>query len=126
MPTRQLFLVRTALMAGVAAFAGIVAFQRAQGSLGPDSFPLPLDQARYALWALAALSLAAALFLRSRLEGVSEKQRGLHLVIGWAFGEGVALFGIIQYFLGAPVSAMAVGLLAFIAALMVLPIPRAR
>jgi hypothetical protein len=48
------------------------------------------------------------------------------LVVGWALGEGVALFGTVQHFIGAPLVTMAVGLLTFVVVLLLLPIPPER
>lgn len=126
MPFKQLFIIRTALMAGVAAFAAIVTFQRSQGMSSGFAAPALLENLRYVLWALAAFAVAAALFLRGRVDAAPDRQKGMMLIIGWAFGEGVALLGTVQHFMGASLSTMAVGLVAFIAVLMILPIPRAR
>ena len=68
----------------------------------------------------------AALFLRTRVEIAPPARRGPVLVIGWALGEGVALFGIVQHFIGGPLSTMAIGLLTFVVVLLLLPIPRER
>ncbi|MFN0097530.1 MAG: hypothetical protein ACKVS7_02565 [Gemmatimonadaceae bacterium] len=126
MPSKQLFIIRTALMAGVGAFAAIVTFQRSQGMNAGFAAPEVLGNLRYVLWALAAFSVAAALFLRGRVDAAADRQKGMMLIVGWAFGEGVALLGTVQHFMGAPLSTMAVGMVAFIAVLMILPIPRAR
>ena len=131
MRAKQLFLIRIALVTGVAAFAALAAYQRSRMvnlgiALPPGGGAVPLDALRYVLWALAGAAVSGALFLRTRLETARPEQRGAFLVVGWALGEGVALFGIVQHFIGAPLSTMAVGLLAFVVALMVLPIPPGR
>ncbi len=131
MRAKQLFIIRVALVAGVGAFAALAAFQRAR--MGTVTFdliaserPVPLDYLRYILWGLAGAAVAAALFLRTRIEVASPAQRGAMLVVGWALGEGVALFGTVQHFIGAPLVTMAIGLLTFVVVLILLPIPPER
>jgi hypothetical protein len=131
MRAKQLFIIRVALVTGVAAFAALAAYQRARmgANLSLDAAPgggLPLDLLRYALWALAGVAVAIALLLRSRIESAPPARRVAMLVVGWAFGEGVALFGTVQHFVGAPLSTMALGLLTFFTVLMLLPIPPER
>ena len=131
MRAKQLFIIRIALVAGVGAFAALSAVQRAR--IGGISFdlmtserPVPLESLRYALWGLAGMAVAGALFLRTRIDVAPPAQRGAILVVGWALGEGVALFGTVQYFAGAPLVTMAVGLLTFVVVLLLLPIPAER
>lgn len=126
MPSQRLFIIRIGLMAGVFAFAGVSTYIRITGSadalLGGDV----LATLRYVLWALVAASALAALFLKPRIEAAEPARRALLLLIGWSFGEGVALFGTVLFYAGAPTSTMALGLLAFVFALLVLPVPRDR
>lgn len=126
MPSRHLFIIRIALFAGVATFAALVLYQRSQGieTLGAGE-PAIVNTMRYALWALAGSAVAAALFLRSRVEAASPAQRGGMTVIGWALGEGVALFGVVLHFIGGPISALAIGVLTFVVVLILLPVPPA-
>ncbi len=131
MRAKQLFLVRIALVTGVAAFAALAAYQRsrleaASIDVAAAGAALPLDLLRYILWGLSGAAVAAAFLLRTRLEPAAPAQRGAFLVVGWSFGEGVALFGIVQYFVGAHLSTMALGLIAFTTVLMILPIPPER
>jgi hypothetical protein len=132
MRNKQLFIIRVALVAGVFAFAALAAWQHAR--LGTNTSldltasggPVPLELLRYILWGLAGAAVAGALFLRGRIETAGPAQRGAMLVIGWALGEGVALFGTVQHFIGGPLSTMAVGLLTFVVVLLLLPIPAER
>jgi FtsH-binding integral membrane protein len=123
-PNKHLFIVRIALLAGVLAFAALATYQRAQQADTLPTVTLPLDTMRYVLWALAAAAAGAALFLKARAESAAPAQRALMTLIGWSFGEGVALFGIVQHYTGAAMSTMALGLLTFVFTLMVLPVPR--
>ncbi len=136
-PSRHLLIIRIALMTGVATFAGIVAWQRANGNLIAQRVgtELPMDGLRIALWVLAVVAVLSALWLRTRIAGArgsappstpaSAASPASMTIIGWSFGEGVALFGIMQHYLGAPLTTMAVGLLAFVVVLITLPVPRA-
>jgi hypothetical protein len=128
---KQLFIIRIALVTGVGAFAALSAFQRTRmANVSVDLMtadgPVSLDYLRYALWALAGTAVAAATFLRTRIEVAPPAQQGAMLIVGWALGEGVALFGTVQHFIGAPLVTMAVGLLTFVVVLLLLPIPPER
>ena len=89
-----------------------------------------MDGLRIALWVLAIAAVMSALWLRTRIAGMrgssgSPASPASMTIIGWSFGEGVALFGIMQHYLGAPLTTMAVGLLTFVVVLITLPVPRA-
>ncbi len=124
-PSRVLFMIRIAIAVGVGAFAAFTAFQRSRNPVSPEQFAqLPFDTLRLVLFGLAAACVLAALFLRTRMESSPPARRRLMTIIGWSFGEGVALFGIVLHFVGAPVSTMGLGLLAFVLTLLLLPVPR--
>ena len=128
MPSKHLFIIRVSLIVGVFLFAGVSAWLRASGTAPTLALtePVSLSTARYVLWALIAASTAGALFLRTRVETAPPQQRKILTLIGWMLGEGVALFGVTIYFVGGPVTSLAIGLLAFVFALMILPVPRER
>lgn len=129
-PTRTLFVIRLAFILGVTIFAAITLWMRSRP--GADAVALTGDQLpalalfRYVLWGLAGVAIAGALVLRPRLETAPPDRRGSILIVGWALGEGVALFGVTQHFIGGSVTTLAIGLIAFAAVLMVLPIPPER
>ncbi|MDH5235212.1 MAG: hypothetical protein OEW77_09640 [Gemmatimonadota bacterium] len=123
MPSRHLFIIRIALLTGVTAFAALVVYERSHGMATLGDGTRMLDTMRYALFGLAGAALVAAFFLRSRTEAAAPATRGMLTVIGWAFGEGVALYGVVQHYLGAPVSTLAVGLMTFVLVLILLPVP---
>lgn len=124
MPSKQLFIIRIALMAGVFTFAGITLFQRASGSPLTVTTTLDVGMMRYVLWALVAASMLVTLVLQGQVQSAPHNRRGLLTLIGWSFGEGVALFGIILHFLGGPVASLAIGVVGFIFSLLLLPVPR--
>lgn len=124
MPSKQLFIVRIALMAGVFTFAGITLYQRATGTPLAIESPLNVGAMRYVLWALVAASMFVTLLLQGQVQKVPFNKRGLLTLIGWSFGEGVALFGIIIHFMGGPVASLAIGIVGFVFSLLLLPVPR--
>ncbi len=124
MPSKQLFIIRIALMAGVFTFAGITIFQRASGSPLTVSTPLDVGTMRYVLWALVAASMLVTLVLQGQVQSAAHNRRGLLTLIAWSVGEGVALFGIILHFMGGPVASLAIGVVGFVFSLLLLPVPR--
>lgn len=124
MPSKQLFIIRIALMAGVFTFAGITLFQRASGSPLTVTTPMDVGTMRYVLWALVAASMLVTLVLQGQVQSAPHNRRGLLTLIGWSFGEGVALFGIILHFMGGPVASLAIGVVGFVFSLLLLPVPR--
>jgi FtsH-binding integral membrane protein len=124
MPSKQLFIIRIALMAGVFTFAGITLLQRSQGTAMAIESPLNIASMRYVLWALVAASMLVTLVLQSQVQSAPHSKRGLLTLIGWSFGEGVALFGIILHFMGGPVATLAIGVVGFVFSLLLLPVPR--
>lgn len=124
MPSKQLFIIRIALMAGVFTFAGITLLQRAQGTAVVIDSELNVGTMRYVLWALVAASMLVTLVLQGQVQSAPPARRGLLTLIGWSFGEGVALFGIILHFMGGPVATLAIGVVSFVFSLLLLPVPR--
>lgn len=124
MPSKQLFIIRIALMAGVFTFAGITLFQRASGSPLTVTTSMDVGMMRYVLWALVAASMLVTLVLQGQVQSAPHNRRGLLTLIGWSFGEGVALFGIILHFMGGPVASLAIGVVGFVFSLLLLPVPR--
>lgn len=127
---RRIFLIRIALIAGVAIFAALTAYQRMSGMIpdatDPDALRT-LQMIQYASWAYSAFAVVLAFYFRSRVEAArSEQEIHTALIIGWAPAEGAALLAVVQYFLGAPLATMAVGVLAFAVVLLLLPIPDTR
>lgn len=127
MPSKQLYIIRIALMTGVFMFAGLVLYQRRDPTVAPGFVQgIPLEAMRYVLWVLVGASALTALVLRPRIETAPPQRQALMTLIGWSFGEGVALLGIVMHFAGAPIASLSLGILAFVFALMLLPVPRSR
>lgn len=126
MPTRNLFIIRIALMTGVFLFAAIAFFGPRVGIEADTQFPAAVEQLRYVLWGFVALAAAGALLLRGKAETAAPERRGTYLIVGWALGEAAALFGIVQYMGGGNAASMGLGLMTFVFTLVLLPIPRPR
>jgi hypothetical protein len=123
---KQLFIIRIALLFGVAMFAGLTIFLRQSGNLPPaDAETLArIATMRYAVWGLSAFSLAWALLWKARAEAaMTETGVARAMILGWAPAEGTAILGTVTHFLGGPVATLAFGLLAFVVVLLVLRIP---
>lgn len=126
MPSRNLFIIRLGLMTGVFLFAAIAHFGPRIGmapamDLGETVAPLS-----YVLWAFLGIAVLGATFLRTRLEAATPDKVAQYLIIGWALGEAAALMGVVLYMGGGGIAKMSLGLLAFVATLALLPIPRQR
>lgn len=123
---RQLFIIRIALLLGVTAFAGITVFMRASGNL-PEADAAALERItymRYAVWALAAFSVAWAFLWKARAEAaMTEAGVNQAIIVGWAPGEGTAILGTVTHFIGGPVASLAFGMLAFVVVLLILRVP---
>lgn len=126
MPTRNLFIIRIALMTGVFMFAGIAYFGPRFGTgpsldLGPQ-----LEVLRWIARAFFAIAVAVAVVLRPKLESASPTSIGGYLISGWAVGEAAALMGVVTYMAGGGIAPFSLGLLGFVFTLVMLPIPRPR
>ena len=126
---KQVFIIRIALIFGVAMFAGLTTWLRTTGNM-PEADAAALEKVtilRYAVWGLSAFSLAWALFWKARAESAqTERAVSQAMIIGWAPGEATALMGTATYFVGGPVATMAFGLLAFVVVLLIVRIPGGR
>ena len=127
-PTRQLLIIRIALISGVGLFAALTAWLRSSGQIpaAPAELLAQLAVMRSVVWGLAVAAVGVALIIRGQLDALSEAAERRRLIIGWSVGEGVALFGVVQFYQGGLRVTMAVGVLAFAAVLLILPIPRTR
>ena len=126
MPLSQLFIIRIGLIVGVFLFAALTVYRRSSGDLSMPVDAGNLEVLRYFLWAAVAATAVAAPILKPRVESTEPKKKGVLIIIGWSIGEGAALLGTIIHFAGGPVASLAIGVLAFVYALVLLPVPRAR
>jgi uncharacterized membrane protein len=116
-------LIRVTLLAGVLGF-GVVVWYILQ-----TAAPEPLDERaanalRIAFLAVVLLDLPLLFVLRSaqsRVRGYASAAR--LTIVGWAQGEGVALFGTVLYLLTARVSLWVLGVLVLLTAFVLVPLP---
>ena len=127
-PRRQLLVIRIALITGVGLFAVLTAWLRSSGQIPAASAEVlaRLAVMRSVVWGLAVAAVGIALIVRGELDALAEAAASSRLIIGWSIGEGVALFGVVQFYQGGRLATMAVGVLAFAVVLLLLPISRSR
>ena len=126
MPTRNLFIIRIALMTGVFMFAGIAYFGPQFGITPEFGRSVSGESLRWVARAFFGIAVAVAVVLKSKLESAKPEQRSQYLIIGWAVGEAAALMGVVTYMGGGGLAPLMLGLLAFVFTLVMLPIPRPR
>lgn len=122
-PAATLGVIRIALLTGVLMFGGITWFMQRGADWSPadgDSLRL-LRIGMLATWVVAVLLL---LVLRARLGRLTEAAGRSMLIIGWAIGEGAALFGAVYYFLSGQAEWYIAGLFVMLAAFILFPIRR--
>ncbi|MBA3853773.1 MAG: hypothetical protein C0503_05110 [Gemmatimonas sp.] len=126
MPTRNLFIIRIALMTGVFMFAGIAYFGPRFGMAPSFELGDAGDSLRWVARVFFVIAVTVALAIRPKLEIAKPDKLAQYLIIGWAVGEAAALMGIVTYMGGGGLAPFSLGLMAFVFTLVMLPIPRAR
>jgi len=118
---RTLAMTRISYVLGVLLFGGVTFWLQRQGRLPPPAASeTTFRTIGYLIW---PLGLAAILAIRSRVgrQPVLAK-RAPWLTLGWAIGEGVALFGAVRYFAFGDPRSFVEGLLFLVLALILLPL----
>ena len=86
------------------------------------------DRVAPALWTvavvMAAVAGAVALVMRILAASAVGDRARTYTVVAWAVALGAALFGLAIYFMGAPLFVPAPGLLVFLVAITLVPVPR--
>lgn len=126
MPLRNLFIVRVALMTGVFLFAALAYFGPQVGIAASFDLGESLGSLRWVARTFFVIAIVVAVLLRPKLEGAEPSRIAQLLIIGWAVGEAAALMGVVTYMGGGGLAPLALGLMAFVFALVMLPIPRPR
>ena len=118
---RTLAIIRAALLGGILIF-GVIAWFLASSSVeGLDEETLSV--LRLAFFGMMAAEGAALFFLQQRWkQATTFQERGTWSIIGWALGEGLALFGGVLLLLGAGPLPFLGGLLLFAIAWLLFPI----
>ena len=120
----QLIIIRTALLLGLLLF-GVSTWYTMRNGSTPMLSPETARTFGYVFIGLAATALAGMLFLRSRIEGLTNpKAIVTHYMIGYALAEGAGLFGGVVWFMGGSRDWYIAGLVLMVVAFQVLPVRR--
>lgn len=126
MPTRNLFVIRIGLMAGVFMFAGIGYFGPQFGVVPQFDVGEAAGSLRWIARGFFAMAVAVAVVLRPKIESAPPDRLAQYLIGGWAVGQAAALMGVVMYMAGGGIAPLSLGLMAFVFTLVLLPIPRPR
>ena len=122
---KQYRIIRTALISGVIMFGLVSWYLTGQRTTEPVE-PAVLRILQLAFGVLAMGGLAAIAVVRSAQSKSSDfAQKGTLAIVGWALGEGIALFGGVTYLLTSQPVLYLVGLVFFLATLLMVPAPEA-
>jgi hypothetical protein len=114
-------MIRIAMIVGVACFGGLTWYLHATGRRPAQQAPT-LDLATMVLWVAAT---AALLYLRRLYAAAPTRaRRATAAILGWSAGELAALAGIVHYFVTGDPQRFTFGMLVFVIALLLFPIPR--
>ena len=121
MPGTTLRIIRIALLSGVLLFGAVVAYLTQSGGLTPD--PESAATLRLVFLPLALGTFAGILAVRTAQARAEKQRQGTFSIIGWALGEGVALFGGVAWMVAGEMLLYLTGLGLMILALLLVPIP---
>jgi hypothetical protein len=117
-----LLVIRASLFAGVLMFGAVTWYLHSKPTR-PDSTPDPETLAWVVLGAWAVIT-AGLVVLSTRYRRPAARERRVNLaIIGWALGEAAALIGGVHYFLTGDPQRYGFGVLIFVIALVMFPIP---
>ena len=118
----NLFIIRASLLTGVLIFGGITYYIHSQSPPPSTVDPASIRWPVLGAWGMIT---AALLLLGMRYRRPApHSQRVTMAVVGWALGEAAALAGGVDYFLTGIPDRYGFGLLIFVIALVMFPIPR--
>lgn len=124
-PVSQYRVIRTALVSGVVLFGLVIWYlsgQRTADAPDPAVFRVLL----LAFGAVAVGGLVAVAVVRSAQSNATTIAReGTLALVGWAIGESIALFGGVIYLLTSQPALYLVGVMIFLATLLMVPAPEA-
>ena len=120
-PVSTLKVIRLALLAGVVIFGFAIAYLSRTGALQPD--PDVAGVLRLAFLPLALGSVVGMMAVRSAQSRAEPDRKGALAIIGWALGEGVALFGGVAWLVAGEMMLYLTGLGLMIVALLLVPVP---
>ena len=123
MKPQVLNIVRFAMLAGVLIFAAIAWFLTSSGQMGAAGNEELAGVLRYVFYGLLVVDIGAMWLLRQRIDraGTFEK-KGPLLLIGYALGEGLTLYGIVYWLVTGGMLLFVVSLLVFLTAFLMFPV----
>jgi len=123
MTPQVLNIVRFAMLGGVLIFAAIAWFLTSSGQMRAvvdDALAMVL---RYVFYGLLVVDIGAMWLVRQRIDHAETFETKRHLLlIGYALGEGITLYGIVYWLVTGGMLLFFVGLLVFLAAFLVFPV----
>jgi hypothetical protein len=113
-------ILRMAMLAGVFLFGSVSWFLHGQGSIET----VPLDSLLRNLFVGIMVAAAVGLMIVQRRHAAAADPQQIQswTIVGWAVGEGVALFGAVLYFLTGSVTPFLVGVGMLLVAFMMIPV----
>jgi len=118
----NLFVIRASLLTGVLIFGGITYYIHSQAPPTWDGNVQTLTWAVLGIW--GAITATLVVVGRMYRKADARDQRASLAIAGWALGEAAALMGGIHYFLTGSPQRYGYGLIIFVIALVMFPIPR--
>ncbi len=123
MTPQVLNIVRFAMLGGVLFFAAIAWFLTSSGQMGAAGNDELAGVLRYVFYGLLVVDLGAMWLVRQRIDRAETfEKKGPLLLIGYALGEGITLYGIVYWLVTGGMLLFFVGLLVFLAAFLVFPV----
>lgn len=114
-------LIRLALLGGVLVFGIVIAWLTGSGGYPADTSLAGV--LRLAFLVLAAGTLAALMVVRTAQGRAAADRRGTFAIVGWALGEGIALFGGVAWLLAGELPLYLTGVAVLLVAFLLVPVP---
>lgn len=126
MTPQVLNIVRFAMLGGVLIFAAIAWFLTSSGQMEAAVDDELAGVLRYVFYGLLVVDIGAMWLVRQRIDRAETfEKKGHLLLIGYALGEGITLYGIVYWLVTGGMLLFFVGLLVFLVAFLMFPIQAA-
>ncbi len=123
MTPQALNIVRFALLGGVVFFAALAWFLTGSGQMGVAGDDELAGVLRYVFYGLLVVDIGAMWLLRQRIDRAETfEKKGPLLLIGYALGEGLTLYGIVYWLVTGGMLLFVVSLLVFLTAFLMFPV----
>lgn len=123
MKPEALNIIRFALLGGVLTLGLAGWFLTSSGSVGAGGDDDVAAMFRYAFYGFLLIDLGAMWVVRRRVDRATTfAEKGPLILVGYALGEGLALFGLVYWLVTGRILLFLVGLLVLLAAFLVFPV----